>query len=172
MPGYRLLRSVQCSEHHMAHGLATWPRQLPDMGMLLDLATISLHIVYRHVFDPMWQGMRDQPLHLAGVQVIGCPENSDTFSCFFGKFHGPRKVENRFRGRASAYRHCSLCNSLDLRLWFTRLSHGVRPLPTAQRATSCPSLAREDLERGLACALASYQSPLMCPYAHRASLAC
>jgi len=25
---------------------------------------------------------------------------------YFGKFHSPRKVDNSFLGRASAYRHC------------------------------------------------------------------
>jgi RNA-directed DNA polymerase len=63
-------------------------------------------------------------------------------SGFFGKFHGPRKVDNSFLGRASAYRHRSLGSSLDLRLWFTRLSHGVRPFPTAHRAKSFLSLFR------------------------------
>src|SRR5207237_6673994 len=61
---------------------------------------------------------------------------------FFGKFHGTRKVDNSFLGRAAAYRYCSLCRSLDLRLWFPRLSHSVRPFPTANRAKSFPSLFR------------------------------
>ena len=70
-------------------------------------------------------------------------------SCFgtvlwtvFGKFHSPRKVDNSFLGRASAYRHSPLCRSLTPRLWLTQLSHSVRPFPTANRATSFPALFR------------------------------
>jgi hypothetical protein len=59
-----------------------------------------------------------------------------------GKFHSPRKVDNSFLGRATAYQHCPLCSSLAHRLWLTQLSHGVRPFPTVNRAKSFPALFR------------------------------
>jgi hypothetical protein len=67
---------------------------------------------------------------------------NDSYGSFFGKFHSPRKVDNSFPGRATAYRHCPLCSRLAPRLWLTQLSYGVRPFPTATRAKSCPALFR------------------------------
>src|SRR5881397_547227 len=66
-----------------------------------------------------------------------------------GEFYSPRKVDNSFLGRASAYRHCPLWSSLSLRLWFTRLSHSVRLFPTANRAKSFPSLCRSRFRSAL-----------------------
>src|SRR5437899_8484153 len=66
-----------------------------------------------------------------------------------GEFYSPRKVDNSFLGRASAYRHCPLWSSLSLRLWFTRLSHSVRPFPTANRAKSFPALFRSGFRSAL-----------------------
>src|SRR5215204_6459440 len=68
--------------------------------------------------------------------------NNTPFLPNFGKFHSPRKVDNSFLGRATAYQHCPLCSSLAHRLWLTQLSHGVRPFPTVNRAKSFPALFR------------------------------
>src|SRR4030095_4418027 len=68
---------------------------------------------------------------------------------FVGEFYRPRKVDNSFLGRASAYRHCPLWSSLSLRLWFTRFSHSVRLFPTEHRAKSFPSLFRSGFRSAL-----------------------
>src|SRR5215510_3352753 len=89
MPGCRLLHSLPGSEHHMAPGLSTWPCQIPGTCILFDLSAVGLQIAYRHTFDPMWQGMGEQALYLARVQVIRCPEHCDIFSCFSDVFLQP-----------------------------------------------------------------------------------
>src|SRR5215831_19224653 len=54
------------------------------------------------------QGNFDLPINSFG----GVGQFPTQKTAIFGKFHGPRKVDNSFLGRASAYRHCSLCSSL------------------------------------------------------------
>src|SRR5262245_1701927 len=86
MPGCRLLRSLPGSEHHMAPSLSTWPCQMPGACILFDLATVGLQVAYRHTFDPMWQGMGEQVLHITRVQVISYPKHCYSFSCLSDVF--------------------------------------------------------------------------------------
>ena len=79
MPGCWLLRSLPGSEHDIAQGLSTRPCQIPGTRILFDLATVGLQVIYCHTFDPMWQGMGEQALHFAGVQVISYPKHRCSF---------------------------------------------------------------------------------------------
>src|SRR6266851_509050 len=65
-----------------------------------------------------------------------------------GKFHRPRKVGNSFIGQGSVFRHCPLCRSLYLRLWF-HWRPCVRLLLRATRARSVPVLCRSGVRSGL-----------------------
>jgi hypothetical protein len=106
------------------------------LRMLIDTAGID-----RVIFGTDWPA--DMAIDWPVSWILSLESlTQEEKEAILGKFHGQRKVDNSFFGRASAYRHCSLCSSLELRLWFTRLSHGVRPFPTANRAKSFPALFR------------------------------
>ena len=82
-------------------------------------------------------------------ETLGATHLAQFIAVCRGEFHSPRKVDNSFLGRASAYRHCPLWSSRYLRLWFTRLSHSVRSFPTVNRATSFPPLFRSGFRSAL-----------------------